>query len=395
MGKSQCFLRDHEFLPASLILLAREKTALNAPRTSHCGGELKTEQILSLTELEALSESCMSPMARAYACGGAADEITLRANCQDWQRIRLKPRVLVDVSQIDLKTTILGHTYDWPVLLAPAAFQRLWHLDGELATVMGANQGSASMVLSSYANEPVEDITRAAKHPVWFQLYTQPDREMTREMVRRAEAAGCKALCVTVDTPVLGIRQREARAGFNVPSNFKLPNLPTPPVNHQPARGAPFTGAMHPSLSWKDIEWLRSIATVPVLLKGVLNPEDALRAADAGVAGVIVSNHGARNLDTLPSTAEALPRIAEKVQGKPLVLLVDGGIRRGTDVIKALAMGAQAVLIGRPYLHALAIAGAAGVGRVLEILRFELQSAMALTGRTSVAEVDRSVLWEG
>jgi 4-hydroxymandelate oxidase len=360
-----------------------------------CGGKLKTEEILSLAELEALSESCMSPMARAYLCGGAADEITLRANCADWQRIRLKPRVLVDVSQIDLKTQILGQPFDWPVLLAPAAYQRLWHMEGELATVMGANQGGAGVVLSSHATKSVEDITRAAKHPVWFQLYTQPDREITREMVCRAQAAGCKALCVTVDTPVLGTREHEARVRFSVPSNFKLPNLPTPASNHQPARGPAFTGAMDPSLTWKDIEWLRSIATIPVLLKGVLNPEDALRAADAGVAGVIVSNHGARNLDTLPSTAEALPRIAEKVQGKPLVLLVDGGIRRGTDVLKALAMGAQAVLIGRPYLHALAIAGAAGVARVLEILRFELQSAMALTGRTSIEQIDRSVLWEG
>jgi 4-hydroxymandelate oxidase len=356
---------------------------------------LKIEEILSLAELEPLSESCMSPMARAYLCGGAADEITLRANCEDWKRIRLKPRVLVDVSQIDLKTQILGQPFDWPVLLAPAAFQRLWHPEAELATVTGANQGGAGMVLSSYATEPVENITRSAKHPVWFQLYTQPDREMTREMVRRAEAAGCKALCVTVDTPVLGTRQREARVRFSVPSNFKLPNLPTPPANHQPARGPAFTGAMHPSLTWKDIEWLRSIATVPVLLKGVLNPGDALRAADAGVAGVIVSNHGARNLDTLPSTAQALPYIAEKVQGKPLVLLVDGGIRRGTDVLKALALGAQAVLIGRPYLHGLAIAGTDGVARVLEILRFELQSALALTGRTSIAQIDRSVLWEG
>jgi 4-hydroxymandelate oxidase len=363
--------------------------------TSHRGGKLKTEEILSLTELEALSESCMSPMARAYACGGAADEITLRANCEDWQRIRLKPRVLVDVSQIDLKTTMLGHTYDWPVLLAPAAFQQLWHDEGELATVQGANLGGAAMVLSSYATRSAEDITRAAKHPVWFQLYTQPDREVTRAMVEHAQAAGCKAICVTVDTPVLGIRLREARARFTVPENFKLPNLPTPRGHHQPARGAAFTGAMHPALNWKDIEWLRSIATVPVLLKGVLNPEDALRAADAGVAGVIVSNHGARNLDTLPSTAEALPRIAEKVQGKPLVLLVDGGIRRGTDIVKALAMGAHAVLIGRPYLHALAIAGAAGVGRVLQILRFELHSAMALTGRTSIAQIDCSVLWDG
>ncbi len=337
-------------------------------------------------------------MARAYACGGAADEITLRANCEDWQRIRLNPRVLVDVSNIDLKTELLGQTFDLPVLLAPAAMHRLWHDDAERATVQGASQAGASMVLSSYANEAVETITQAATRPVWFQLYTQTDRGVTREIVERAQAAGCRALCVTVDTPVLGLRLREIRAGFHVPPGFKLPNLPARPASHRPepgARGANFTGGLDPKLNWKDIEWLRSVATVPILLKGVLNPEDALLAAEAGVAGVIVSNHGARNLDTLPSTAAALPRIAEKVQGRNLTLLVDGGIRRGTDVIKALAMGAHAVLIGRPYLHGLAIAGAAGVARVIEIMRVELLMAMALTGRTSIAQIDRSVLWDG
>jgi 4-hydroxymandelate oxidase len=365
-----------------------------ARQASRSRAKPKLEEILSLAECEALSERKMSVMARSYACGGAADEITLRANCEDWQRIRLNPRVLVDVAKIDLKTELLGQNFDLPILLAPAAFHRLWHRDGERATVEGANSGGAAMVLSSYATVAVEDILRVAKHPLWFQLYTQADRGVTQEMVQRAQAAGCRALCVTVDTPVLGLRHRETRARFQVPPEFKLPNLPVRPVSHVPQRGSAFTGSMHPSLNWKYIEWLRSIATVPVLLKGVLNPEDALRAAEAGIDGVIVSNHGARNLDTLPSTAAALPRIAERVRGKPLLLLVDGGIRRGTDVIKALALGASAVLIGRPYLHGLAIAGAAGVARVIEILRNEFMMAMALTGRTSLRQIDRSVLWE-
>jgi 4-hydroxymandelate oxidase len=356
---------------------------------------LKLEELLSLAEFEAGSERFMSTMARAYACGGAADELTLRANCEDWQRIRLNPRVLVDVSNIDLKTELLGQAYDMPILLAPAAFHRMWHDDGERATVKGVNQAGAGMVLSSYSTEAVETITGTAKHPVWFQLYTQPDREVTRAMVERAQTAGCRAICITVDTPVLGLRHREARVRFQVPPRFTLPNLPVAPASHVPQRGSAFTGVMHPTLDWKYIEWLSSFATIPILLKGVLNPEDALRAADAGLAGVIVSNHGARNLDTLPSTAAALPRIAEKVRGKPLLLLVDGGIRRGTDIVKALAMGASAVLIGRPYLHGLAIAGAAGVARVIEILRNELMMAMALTGRTSIKKVDRSVLWDG
>jgi 4-hydroxymandelate oxidase len=250
------------------------------------------------------------------------------------------------------------------------------------------------MVLSSYSTEPVEEVVRAAQNPVWFQLYTQADRALTQEMVHRAEAAGCKALCVTVDTPVLGPRHRESRAQFTLPADFKLPNLNLGPVSHRPLRGAIYSELLNPSLTWKDIEWLRSITKLPVLLKGVLNPEDACRAVEAGIEGIIVSNHGGRNLDTAPSTAVALPRIADRVQGK-LTLLVDGGIRRGTDVLKALALGAQAVLIGRPYLYGLAIAGAEGVARVLDVLRNELMMAMALTGRTSVAQIDRSVIWDG
>jgi 4-hydroxymandelate oxidase len=363
------------------------------PETSRPIAEPKIDELLCLADFEEQSESCMSAMARAYACGGAADEITLRANCEDWRKIRLNPRVLVDVSNLDLKTDVLGQSFDLPILLAPAALHRLWHPDGERATVQGASESGAGMVLSSYATEAAETIVQASARPVWFQLYTQADRGVTRHMIESAQAAGCRAICVTVDTPVLGLRHREARAQFRMPPEFKLPNLPTPPAGHRMERASSLSAGLHPSLNWKDIEWLLSIASVPVLLKGVLNPEDALHAADAGVAGVIVSNHGARNLDTLPSTAAALPRIAEKVRGKKLTLLVDGGIRRGTDIVKALAMGASAVLIGRPYLHGLAIAGAAGVARVIDILRVELLMAMALTGRTSISQIDSSVLW--
>jgi 4-hydroxymandelate oxidase len=320
----------------------------------------KIEELLCLAEFEAQSEGYMSPMARAYACGGAADEITLRANCEDWKNIRLNPRVLVDVSNIDLKTELLGQSFVFPVLLAPAALHRLWHPEGERATVEGASQSGAAMVLSSYATEAAETIVQASARPVWFQLYTQADRGVTQSMVERAQAAGCRAICVTVDTPVLGLRHREARVQFRMPPEFKLPNLPAPPADHRLQRGS--SVGLHPSLNWKDIEWLLSIAKVPILLKGVLNAEDALRAAESGVAGVIVSNHGARNLDTVPSTAAALPRIAAKVRGKPLTLLVDGGIRRGTDIVKALAMGASAVLIGRPYLHGLAWPSPAPLG---------------------------------
>ncbi len=354
---------------------------------------VKTEEIVSLPELESLAEGYLSPMARAYVCGGAADELTLRANCEDWQRIRLMPKALVDVSRIDLKTEVLSHPYSLPILLAPTAFHRLCHPEAELATVQGANLAGVGMVLSSLSTDSVEEVARAAQNPLWFQLYTQVDRGLTRQMVERAEAAGCKAICVTIDTPVLGARHRETRAQFKLPSDFKLPNLNLGAVSHRPTPGEIYSELLNAALTWKDIEWLRSITKLPVLLKGVLNPDDAARAVETGVAGVIVSNHGARNLDTVPSTAAALPRIVDKVQGK-LPLLVDGGIRRGTDVLKALALGAQAVLIGRPYLYGLAVAGGEGVARVVDVLRRELMMAMALTGRTSIAQIDRSVLWD-
>jgi 4-hydroxymandelate oxidase len=299
----------------------------------------------------------------------------------------------VDVSELDLRTEILGQQFEMPILLAPAAFHRLCHKEGEMATVAGANQGGAAIVLSSFSTFAVEEVTAAAKHPVWFQLYFQADKGLTQEMVRRAEAAGCKALCITVDTPVLGARHRESRTQFQLPPDFRLPNLNLGAISHRPPRSAIYSELLNPSLNWKDVEWLCSTTRLPILLKGVLNPEDALLAAENGVAALIVSNHGARNLDTLPSTAQALPRVVERLNGK-IPVLVDGGIRRGTDVLKALAIGAKAVLIGRPYLYALAYAGAAGVARVLEILRTELMMAMALTGRTAIHQIDRTVLWK-
>jgi 4-hydroxymandelate oxidase len=352
----------------------------------------KLESILSLDELETLAQPRMSPMAFGYVMGGAADELTLRANCKDWKRIRLAPRVLVDVSQIDLSLELLGERFALPVLLAPAAFHRLCCEEGELATIEGANRAGASMVLSSFSTASVEEVTAAAKHPVWFQLYFQEDHGLTQEMVRRAEAAGCKALCVTVDTPVLGARHREARAQFELPKHFKLPNLNLGAISHRPAFNGIYSELLNPGLSWKDIEWLVSVTTLPIILKGVLNPEDAEIAVGAGVSALIVSNHGARNLDTLPSTAQALPRVAERIQGR-IPILVDGGIRRGTDVVKAIALGAKAVLIGRPYLYALAVAGAAGVARAIEMLRTELLMAMALTGRTAIGQIDSTILW--
>jgi 4-hydroxymandelate oxidase len=250
------------------------------------------------------------------------------------------------------------------------------------------------MVVSSFSSTSLEDVAAVAKSPLWFQLYAQTDRGFTQELVRRAEASGYRALCLTVDAPVSGVRNREARVKVQLPS---LPNLSG--LKATVSGGSYRTDAreiystiLDPALSWKDLEWLCSFAKVPVLVKGVLNPDDADRAVKAGGAGIIVSNHGGRNLDTVPATIDALPLVADKVSGRVPVLL-DGGIRRGTDVLKAIALGANATLIGRPYLYGLGAAGETGVTSVLKILQREFEMAMALTGRTSITGIDRSVLW--
>jgi 4-hydroxymandelate oxidase len=262
--------------------------------------------------------------------------------------------------------------------LRPLGGQKFVHPEGELAAVRGAAEAKATYVISSSASMRVEEIAKTATAPVWFQLYVQRDRAFTRDLVQRAEDSGCRALCVTVDSPIFGARNREERAKGELPER-ELPNL----------KGKDY---LDPTLTWKDIDWLRSFARRPILLKGILNPDDASIAMKAGVAGIIVSNHGARNLDTVPATIDALPLVVERVAGH-MPVLVDGGIRRGTDVLKALALGAAAVQIGRPYLWGLGLAGAEGVVQVVSILRREFELAMMLAGRPSIASIDRSVLW--
>jgi 4-hydroxymandelate oxidase len=336
------------------------------------------DRLLSLFDFEAEAQTRVSHGAWARISGAAADELTLRWNHEAYEHIRLKPRALVDVSKLDTRVTLFGQEFPFPILLAPTGGQRLIHPEGELAAVRGAAAAGATYVISSSASLRVEDIAKTATGPVWFQLYVQKDRGFTRNLVQAAEDAGCRALCVTVDSPTFGARNREDRAKSELPERA-LPNL----------QGKDY---LDPALTWKDIDWLRSFARRPVLLKGVLNPDDAATGVKAGVSGIIVSNHGARNLDTVPATIDALPLVVEKVAGR-VPVLVDGGIRRGTDVVKALALGAQAVQIGRPYLWGLGVAGAPGVTRVVQILRKEFEMAMALLGRPTLASIDRSVLW--
>ena len=349
------------------------------PEAGHLGAAAEaTAGVCSLSDFEERAREVMSPMAYEYLASGAADEITLRWNRESLEKIRLRPRVLVDVSGLDTRVTLFGQELPFPILLAPTALHRLYHPDGELATARGAGAAAATYVVSSYTTTPLEEIARAATQPLWFQLYVQPDRGFTRDVVQRAEAVGCRALCVTVDLPVFGARNRMQRAGFEVPPGVEVPYV------MERFRGVPVT--------WKDIDWIRSFARVPVLLKGILDPDDADLAVRNGVSGIIVSNHGARDLDSTPATIDALPHVADRVAGRAPILM-DGGIRRGTDVLKALALGADAVLIGRPYCYGLGVAGAEGVSRVVNILRGEFEAAMALTGRPSIKSIDRSVIW--
>jgi 4-hydroxymandelate oxidase len=342
-----------------------------------------------------LARDCMSTMAWEYISGGAADEFTLRWNHEAFGRIRLRPRNLVDVSRLDTRVTLFGQELSCPILLAPVAYQKLMHPGGELATVRGAGTAGVAMVLSTFSTISLEKVVTAATRPLWFQLYVQRDRDFTRDLVRRAELAGYGALVVTVDTPVLGARYREVRNKFVLPPGMERANLKglkTATGSHRPSELDIYSATLSPALTWKDIAWLRSLTSLPVVLKGVMNAADAGRAVDEGVSGLIVSNHGGRNLDTVPATIEALPEVIAKVAGR-VPVLVDGGIRRGTDVLKAIGLGASAVLIGRPYLFGLALGGAEGVSRVVNILRREFEMAMALTGKTTIAAIDSSVIW--
>ena len=367
-------------------------TASTGSTTEAAAARVVPSELLDLPDFERAAKRVMSPMAWDYVSGAAADEITLRWNHEAYEKVRLMPRALVDVSKIDTRIRLLDRELASPILLAPTAYHKICHADGELATVKGAGDAHVTMVLISFSTVTLEEVAAASKTPLWFQLYVQPDREFTRELVHRAEMAGYQALVVTVDTPVLGPRYRELRAKFSPPERSNLRGLKSATGAHRPTEESIFSISLDPKLTWKDIDWLRSITRLPVLLKGVQNPADAERAVEAGVAGIIVSNHGARNLDTGPATIEVLPRVVEKVGGK-MPVLVDGGIRRGTDILKALGYGANAVLIGRPYVYGLAVDGAGGVTRTVNILRRELESAMALCGRTSIASIDSTVFW--
>jgi len=347
---------------------------------------------INLPDFEALAKARMEPSAYDYYAGGAEDEWTLAENVRAFDRVAIRPRVLAGTETVDLRTDVLGAQLAFPVALAPTAFNRLGHPDGELAAARAAGAAGTVMCVSTIASTPLEDVAGAATGPLWFQLYVYKDREVTRDLVARAEAAGYRALVLTVDTPRLGRRERDVRNNFTLPPGIGIVNLERygTPEALRWAGTSSFTqyvhALLHSGLTWESVDWLRSITTLPILIKGVLTGEDAALAIAHGAAGVVVSNHGGRQLDGAIATLDALPGIADAMAGRGVVL-ADGGIRRGTDVFKALALGASAVLVGRAYLWGLAADGETGVARVLQLLREELELTMALAGCSSVAAI--------
>jgi 4-hydroxymandelate oxidase len=353
--------------------------------------------LLNLRDLEQHAKENLSQTTFDYFASGAWDEVTLRDNRAAFERIQILYRVLVDVSQRNLTTRLFGQEISMPVIIAPTAFHCLAHREGELATVRAAGKAGTIMVLSSLSNTKVEEVIAAAGGPVWFQLYINKDRGFTRDLVARVQAAGCTALMLTVDTPEWGRRERDVRNGFHLPPGLSAINLV--PSNQKgeiigqtgAGMGQAFAWMLDASTTWNDVDWLCSISELPVILKGICRVDDAHRAVDHGARAIVISNHGGRQMDNSPATIEVLGEVAQSLAGR-LPLLVDGGIRRGLDVLKALALGASAVQIGRPVLWGLAAAGQQGVELVLQMLRQELDLAMALAGCPDIQSITRDLV---
>ncbi len=357
-----------------------------------------SEQIeaINLLDLEMKARELLPQTVYDYFASGANDEITLRENRVAYERIVLLPRMLVYVSERNMGTTALGEPVSMPILVAPTAFQGLAHPEGEVATVKAAGAAKTLMTLSTISTFSIEEVMAVATGPVWFQLYVFKDRAISASLVKRAEVAGCKAIVFTVDAPLLGRRERDVRNQFKL-DDLSVKNLLPAGLQKFPDGSAGFglapriASLFDPALTWRDIEWLTGITKLPVLVKGILRSDDALLAVKHGACGVIVSNHGARQLDTTPATISVLPEIVDAVGGK-VEVYVDGGIRRGTDVLKAIACGARAVFIGRPVLWGLASGAEAGVRYVLEMVRQEFDLAMALSGCPTLSSITRDLI---
>ncbi|MFL6590341.1 MAG: alpha-hydroxy acid oxidase [Chthoniobacterales bacterium] len=331
-----------------------------------------------------------------YYQGGALDEITLRENTAGWERLKLYYRVLAGVGERDMGTTVLGQKVSMPICVAPTAFHGLACENGEIATARAAKQADTLFILSSLSNTPMEKVFAEAVSPKWFQLYVYKDRQITRELVQRAEAAGAEAIVFTVDAPGLGTRERDSRNQFRLPEGLTLANLAPLGKGEMPnVEGSGLAAYVRDNfksdLGFEDLDWLCGCTRLPVVVKGICRGDDARQAAEHGAKALVVSNHGGRQLDTAPATCEVLPHVVEAVENLCEVY-VDGGIRRGSDVLKAIALGARAVLVGRPVLWGLAVGGENGAANILEILRRELDEAMLLCGCTALSDAGQWLL---
>ncbi|KAE9603108.1 hypothetical protein Lal_00018613 [Lupinus albus] len=350
-------------------------------------------EITNVNEYEAIAKEKLPKMIYDYYSSGAEDQWSLKENCNAFTRILFRPRILIDVSNIDLTTTVLGFKLSMPIMIAPTAMLKMAHPEGEYAVARAASDAGTIMTLSSWATSSVEEVASTGPGIRFFQLYVYKDRNVVTQLVRRAERAGFKAIALTVDTPLLGRREADIKNRFTLPGHLTLKNfegldLGKLDKTSDSGLASYVAGQVDRSLSWKDVKWLQTITSLPILVKGVLTAEDARIAAEVGAAGIIVSNHGARQLDYVPSTIMALEEVVKGAQGR-LPVFLDGGVRRGTDVFKALALGASGIFIGRPVVFSLAADGEAGVRKALQMLRDEFELTMALSGCRSLKEITR------
>jgi isopentenyl diphosphate isomerase/L-lactate dehydrogenase-like FMN-dependent dehydrogenase len=344
---------------------------------------------LNVSDYERLAEERVDAGVFGYIAGGAGDEHTLRANVEAFRRVALRPRMLVDVSSCSARATVLGHDLSMPLLVAPTAYQRLMHSDGEGATARAAGAVDTVFCQSTLSSlRPAELAAEAADTMRWLQLYWSSDRPFVADLVAEAEDSGATALVFTVDVPFAGRRERDLRLAFTLPEDLALPNL-SPNLDRPLDPGAGLGPIHDESLTWRDLEWLTSRTRLPLVVKGILTAEDAVLACDHGAVGVVVSNHGGRQLDGVPASLDALPEVVDAV-GDRCEVLLDGGVRRGVDVLIALALGARAVFAGRAPLYGLAADGEAGATRVLELLRDEIELGLALLGCPTPAHVTRA-----
>jgi 4-hydroxymandelate oxidase len=357
---------------------------------------MDSEPLLNVADYARVARRMLSKEIFDYYEGGALDEITLRENSAGWEKLKLYYRVLANVGPRDMSTTVLGQPVSMPILVAPTAFHKLACAGGEIAAAKAASAAKTLFVLSSLSNTAMEPVFTQAASPRWFQLYIYKDREITRELVKRAEAAGAEAIVLTVDAPGLGTRERDARNNFRLPDGLAVENLaPLGKGNFPEVKGSGLAAYVRANfkedLGFDDLDWLCHSTRLPVVVKGVCRADDARRAAEHGAKAIVVSNHGGRQLDTAPATCEVLPHVVDAA-GDICEIYVDGGIRRGSDVLKAVAVGARAVLVGRPILWGLCVAGEQGAAHVLEILRRELDEAMLLCGCAKLSDIGRWLL---